>query len=145
MTIGLQLFWLFVLAIPVACIAWTVVHEEIFREPRRLFVLRSRKGRTRLERKFFYMFTCDYCFSHWVSLFFVLLTDFRLLLDDWRGLVIALFAVVWVANQYTSIFTRLRLDVKREKAEIAATEQEIRKANGKKSQSESRPARRRPD
>ena len=29
-----QLAWLLMLAIPVACIAWTVTHEEIFREPR---------------------------------------------------------------------------------------------------------------
>ena len=34
MTIGLQVIYLFVLAIPVACIAWTVTHEEVFREPR---------------------------------------------------------------------------------------------------------------
>ena len=25
---------LFILAIPIACIAWTVTHEEIFKEPR---------------------------------------------------------------------------------------------------------------
>ena len=29
-----QLFWLFVLAIPIASVAWTVTHEEVFREPR---------------------------------------------------------------------------------------------------------------
>lgn len=29
-----QLLKLLILAIPVACIAWTVTHEEIFREPR---------------------------------------------------------------------------------------------------------------
>ena len=29
-----QLTWLFVLALPVASIAWTITHEEIFREPR---------------------------------------------------------------------------------------------------------------
>jgi len=29
-----QLLWLFILAIPVACIAWTVTHEDVLREPR---------------------------------------------------------------------------------------------------------------
>ena len=28
----LQLLWLFVLAAPVACVAWTVTHEEVFKE-----------------------------------------------------------------------------------------------------------------
>lgn len=31
-TMTLQIIWLFVLAIPIACIAWTVAHEEILRE-----------------------------------------------------------------------------------------------------------------
>jgi len=34
MSIVLQLVWLFVLAIPIASIAWTITHEEIFRETR---------------------------------------------------------------------------------------------------------------
>lgn len=29
-----QLLWLVILAIPVASVAWTITHEEIFREPR---------------------------------------------------------------------------------------------------------------
>ena len=31
--ITLQIVWLFVLAIPIACVAWTVTHEEVLREP----------------------------------------------------------------------------------------------------------------
>ena len=38
----LQLFWLFILALPVACVAWTVTHEEVFREPREYCERRSR-------------------------------------------------------------------------------------------------------
>src|SRR5690349_8822446 len=33
-TFDVQLFWLFVLSLPVACIAWTVTHEEVLREIR---------------------------------------------------------------------------------------------------------------
>ena len=41
MTLLNQLIWLFVLAIPVACIAWTVTHEEVFSEPREYCIRRS--------------------------------------------------------------------------------------------------------
>ena len=75
-----------------------------------------------VQRKFFYLFTCEYCFSHYVAAFFIALTGFRLLLNDWRGLLIAWFALVWVANLYMSLFGRLRLDIKRERVEIQAEE-----------------------
>ncbi|MDN3654396.1 hypothetical protein QWZ08_02090 [Ferruginibacter paludis] len=32
MIITLEAAWLFLLAIPIACVAWTVTHEEVFRE-----------------------------------------------------------------------------------------------------------------
>lgn len=34
MAISMQLLWLFILAITIACISPTVVYEEVFREPR---------------------------------------------------------------------------------------------------------------
>src|SRR6187200_3348898 len=95
---ALQLVWLFTLALPVACVAWTVTHEEIFREPREYCVDRSQNARGLFTRKFFYLFTCEYCFSHWVTIFFLILTRYRLLLDDWRGYIISWFALVFVAN-----------------------------------------------
>ena len=110
----LQVLWLFLLAVPIACVAWTVTHEEIFREPREYCLERSRSCRTLLARKFFYLFTCEYCFSHYVTLFFLFLTRYHLLLDDWRGYVIAFFALVAVANAYMSAFGRLRQEVKSE-------------------------------
>lgn len=122
MSISLQLFWLFVLAIPIASVAWTVTHEEVFREPREYCLKRSQKGKYLLERKFFYLFTCEYCFSHYITLFFVLFTDFHLLLDDWRGYIIAGFALVWVANIYMSLMGYLRQGIKKEKTEIQLME-----------------------
>ncbi|HEX5759671.1 MAG TPA: hypothetical protein VF121_10790 [Thermoanaerobaculia bacterium] len=118
----LQIVWLFVLAIPIACVAWTVTHEEIFREPREWCERRTRTARSLLIRKFFYLFTCEYCFSHYVTIFFLALTRYRLLLDDWRGYVIAFFAVVAVANAYMSAFGRLRQEVKSEKLEAETRE-----------------------
>lgn len=118
----LQLVWLFVLAIPIACVAWTVTHEEIFREPREYCAQRSREGKRLVERKFFYLFTCEYCFSHYVTIFFLFLTRYHLLLDDWRGYVLAFFALVAVANVYMSAFGRLRQEVKSERLEAKRKE-----------------------
>ncbi|HET9136856.1 MAG TPA: hypothetical protein VFO76_09470 [Candidatus Kapabacteria bacterium] len=119
-----QIIWLFVLAIPIACVAWTVTHEEVFREPHEYCVRRSKEGKTILARKFFYLFTCEYCFSHYVTTFFIILTGYKLLLDDWRGYLIAGFALVWVANGYMSLFAYLRQDIKKEKTEIAVMEKQ---------------------
>src|ERR1700728_476710 len=113
MAISLQVSWLLLLAIPIACIAWTVTHEEVFREPREYCINRSKVGRTLLERKFFYLFTCEYCFSHYVTIIFLLLTGYKLLMDDWRGYLIAGFALVWVANVYMSLFAFIRQDIKK--------------------------------
>jgi hypothetical protein len=122
MSIGEQLAFLFILGLPVASVAWTVTHEEVFREPREWCKKNSEKCRRLAERKFFYLFTCEYCFSHYVVVAFLVLTRFKLLLDNWRGYVISFFALVWVANIYMNIYARVRLDIKKERVEIEATE-----------------------
>lgn len=81
-SLAAQVIWLFVLAIPIACVAWTVTHEEIFREPREYCRDCSQSCPQWYRRKFFYVFTCEYCFSHSVTLLLLVLTRFRLLLDD---------------------------------------------------------------
>lgn len=110
-----QLFYLFVLAIPIACIAWTVTHEEVFREPREFCIEKSKSCKTILKRKFFYLFTCEYCFSHYVTLIFLFITRFQLLYEGWRGYLISMFALVWVANVYMSLFGFIRVGMKKEK------------------------------
>lgn len=115
--IATQIIYLFVLAIPIACIAWTVTHEEVFREPREFCVEQSKACRRLVRRKFFYLFTCEYCFSHYVTLFFLIITRYKLLFPDWRGYLVGGFALVWVANQYMSLYNRLRVDIKGEKLE----------------------------
>ena len=77
MELSIQITWLFMLSIPVACIAWTVTHEEVFREPREYCLRRSQDCRSALKRKFFYLFTCEYCFSHYVVAFFLIVTKFH--------------------------------------------------------------------
>jgi hypothetical protein len=118
MTLTLQISWLFLLAIPIACIAWTVTHEEVFREPREYCTRRSQEGKSLVERKFFYLFTCEYCCSHYVTILFLCLTGYKLLMDNWAGYLIAGFALVYVANAYMSLFGLIRQDIVKEKEEI---------------------------
>lgn len=125
MTWGDQLFWLFILPLPIACIAWTVTHEEIFREAHEYCVRMSTRARRLVARKFFYMLTCEYCFSHYVTIFFLILTDFKLLMDNWVGYVIAGFALVWIANIYMSLYGFLRVDLKKERIQANIEEREF--------------------
>jgi hypothetical protein len=127
MTEKLQMLWLFVLAAPIACVAWTVTHEDVFKEVHQWCVRKSETSRHLYQRKFFYLFTCEYCFSHYVAGAAVLITGYRLLLPDWRGGFIAWFTLVWIANIYMSLFGRLRLDIKRERVEIKAEELEVQR------------------
>ena len=118
MSVSLQIVWLFVLAIPIACVAWTVTHEEVFREPREYCDRQCKVAPSLLQRKFFYLFTCEFCFSHYIAVLFLIVTRYKLLLEDWRGSMLALFALVWVANQYMSIYGWLRLDIQHERIAI---------------------------
>lgn len=127
MPLSLQVAWLLVLGIPVACIAWTVTHEEVFREPRQYCQRECDRAQSFVRRKFFYLFTCEYCFSHYVAVGALLITRLKLLFPDWRGYVIALFSLVWIANQYMSIYNHLRLDIKHEQVEIKAEEHQVEK------------------
>ena len=124
MEITIQIVWLFVLAIPIACISWTVTHEEIFKEPREWCVKRSKNDKTILSRKVFYLFTCEYCFSHYVTIAFLTLCNYKLLLNDWCGYILAGFSLVFIANVYMSLFALLRQAIKKEKVEIEKIENE---------------------
>ena len=120
-----QLLWLFILALPIACVAWTVTHEEVFRETKEYCIKQSVNSKTIFKRKFFYLFTCEYCFSHYVTILFLCLTDYKLLMEDWRGYIIAGFSLVWIANFYMNIYGFIRQHIKREKTEINMLEKEI--------------------
>ena len=125
MTPTTPILFLFILALPIASVSWTVTHEELFREPHDYCVRKSRECTSFIGRKFYYLLTCEYCFSHYVALAFLLLTRYQLLYPGWRGYVIGEFALVWISNQYISIYNRLRLTIRNERVEIE-TKEEIR-------------------
>ncbi len=130
MELGTQIIYLFLLAIPVACIAWTVTHEEVFREPRDYCNHHSKNCENIFLQKFFYLFTCEYCFSHYVAFFVLLATGFQILYEGWRGYVIALFSLVWIANLYMTIFGLLRQALKVEKLEGNLKDIELKEEKG---------------
>ena len=120
-----QITWLFILAMPVACISWTFTHEEVFREVHNYCVKCSKERKTLVGRKFFYLLTCEYCFSHYITILFLLFTKFQLLFDDWRGYIIGGFSLVWVANFYMSYYAGIRVRLKADRAEAELKEEAL--------------------
>jgi hypothetical protein len=59
----------------------------------------------------------------------LILTGFQLLLNDWRGYILAFFAIPWLANQWMSIYRRLRVGIKHEDALAEVVKEKIE--NGK--------------
>lgn len=125
--IYIQIIWLLLLAIPIACIAWTVTHEEVFREPREYCIRCSKERKTLLARKFFYLFTCEYCFSHYITILMLIITHYRLLFDDWRGYIISGFSLVWIANIYMSLYAFIKIDIKTERINADLKEEVLKK------------------
>ena len=127
MPLGEQVIWLFLLALPIACITWTVTHEEVFREPREFCIKKSKRSSTVLQRKFFYLFTCEYCFSHYVTASFLIITHYHLLMADWRGYLLSGFALVWIVNFYMSLFGFVRVGMKKERLDAELEECKLKK------------------
>jgi hypothetical protein len=122
MDIILQIQWLFLLALPVSAVSWTITHEEILKEAKLFCVKCSKENKYLLTRKFFYLFTCEYCFSHYITALALAFTGFKLLMDDWRGYILAGFGLVWVANLYMGLFQIIRLSIKKLTTETTADE-----------------------
>ena len=131
MPLSQQVAYLFILALPVACIAWTVTHEDVLKEPREFCLNKSKACKTIWERKFFYLFTCEYCFSHYVTIAFLIITKFQLLYPDWRGYLTGGFALVWIANMYMSLFGFVRVGLKRERVTTDIVEMKLKEEQEK--------------
>ena len=126
MTITEQIIWLLILSIPIACISWTVTHEEIFLEVREFAIKKKKFAKSAFVRKIFYPLTCEYCFSHYVTILMLIITRYTLLFTDWRGYMISGFALVWVANIYMSLFGLLKVDIRKQRVETEEVEMEMK-------------------
>jgi hypothetical protein len=122
MNISLQVLSLFIIALPIASVTWTITHEEVVREFRGYCEEKSKTCSRIYQRKFFYLFTCEYCFSHYVTAIFLVITRYKLLFPGWRGYLIGGLSLVFVANAYMSLFGRVRLVIKKDRVEIAKGE-----------------------
>jgi len=124
-SIGAQIVLLFILAIPVASISWTITHEEVFREVHQYCVDRSQKCRGLAQRKFFYALTCEFCISHYVAALWLVLTRYTLIFEGWRGYLLAGFSLVWIANVNMAIFGRLRLEIQSQRLGIEEEKRQL--------------------
>ena len=124
MMISNEIAALFILSVPVACISWTITHEEIFSEIKNYCVQCSNESKNIIKRKFFYLFTCEYCFSHYITALMLIITKYHLLYDDWKGYLVGGFSIVWIANIYMSIYGRIRVNLKKERIEADLIEEE---------------------
>jgi hypothetical protein len=125
-----MLYWF--LAAPVAIIVRACTTEEVFRQPREFCaarhrqygdLLRRRDSASMAERarlfvleKACYVPTCDFCLSFWLSLVVVWIADYALFFEGWRGFALATFVVMGVANVYLSVFSHLRVDLRKQRA-----------------------------
>jgi hypothetical protein len=48
-----------------------------------------------------------------------------LLYEDWKGYIIAGFSLVWIANIYMGLYSKIRMDIKKDKLEIKDKEKEV--------------------
>jgi hypothetical protein len=55
----------------------------------------------------------------------LIFTGFQLLIDDWRGYVLAFFTIPWIANQFMSVYRRLRIGIKHEAALTEAVKKDL--------------------
>ena len=134
LTIHYQIIYLFIMALPIACISWTITREEVFREPRDYCEKKSKECKGLFLRKFFYLFTCEYCFSHYITLLFLIITRYHLLYNNWRGYIVSFFALVWIANIYMSLFGLVRVGMKKEGIEAKIKEVEWQECDDKAKQ-----------
>jgi hypothetical protein len=112
-----QIAFALLLAMPIACVAWTITQEELFRELREALRADQRGHPDSFWRqKLTYLPTCPYCLSHYVAAVFIALFRFKMLTDDWRGYVVSLFALVLLANVYITLYNLLRVVLRAAKA-----------------------------
>jgi len=111
MDLTTNVLFLFILAMPIASIAWTVTHEEVVGEFRDYCIVESKT--TTLPQFFLSLPAINFCIQAEAP---------KREPSGWRGHLIAGFSLVSIANMYMGIFGGIRLDIRKERAEIAVDE-----------------------
>jgi hypothetical protein len=57
----------------------------------------------------------------------LIITQYRLLYDDWRGYLISGFALVWIANIYMSLYALIKVDIKKDRVITKREEKMVNK------------------
>jgi hypothetical protein len=119
------IFELLILAMPIATASWTVTHEEVFRELREWGEAKRRQASSLFTRKLLYLLACEFCFSFYVAFAAVAIMRFRVLDGGWRGFMVAWLSEVWIANVYMSLYAKIRLDMRKDRVDIAEVEHKV--------------------
>jgi len=106
------------LALPVACVSWTIAEAEVSRSIRERIAKwanwhKDADGKYPpthgWKQKLAYLPTCYYCTSHYVALAFLHLHPFHTLTEDFRGYIISWFSVVGMTAIYCTSYNLLRV------------------------------------
>lgn len=104
----------FLVAAMVAVYSWAMAKEEVFKEFRDGICKPATKNGQLpfLLRKLCYIPTCEYCFSFWFTVLILLVFQYQVWYDDWRGYLLA-HGLTWaVAVGYMSIYQLIRVDIR---------------------------------
>jgi hypothetical protein len=111
----------FVVAVAVAVAAWAIAKEELFKELRDICDKRAKNNQYHwLLRKIAYMPICEYCASFWVSLIALLVLQYQVIWDDWRGYCLAQFFTWGLAVAYLALYQLCRTDIRFNQAKVEA-------------------------
>lgn len=126
---------LFAIAMPVACLAWIVTKEEICREIRQAAAFIKARRPCWISAKLDYLVGCYFCTSVWISAgLLALVPSVRLPGAGWVAYGLTVFAAVFVANVYLSLFNLLRILLRASAAIADAVERAANASRDRKGQ-----------
>lgn len=132
----------FLFPLTVATVVRTWTTEEIFRDVQELWKKNHQKYKQLCEKdgktlsnwclaKLFYGLSCDWCSSFYVTAIGLWITGFRLLEEGVVGFLGALLVSVFLANTYISLYSLLRVDLRKQRAEADRVDWPAPDGNGK--------------
>lgn len=98
------------ISLAVFSVSWTVTQEEIFKDFRQVLKdFACRRKNSWLCQKLAYLPTCVWCFSHWVAILAVIVSDSKLVTSTCTGYVFSILVMVVLANVYATVYHTSRV------------------------------------